>query len=94
MPIPDTYLIPPAGWPSFRLEVIRQAATPSDGLKRVEAREAELEACMAQVEKLLARKDSHDRVEDDEQILSPMEADKRPTSAEALEDPAVLHVTN
>jgi TnpA family transposase len=41
---------------------------------------------MVQVEKLLARKDSHVRVEDDELILSPLEADKRPASAEALED--------
>jgi TnpA family transposase len=83
---PDTYLIPPAEWPSRRLEVIRQTGTPSDGLKRLEAREAELEACMAQVEKLLARKDSHIRVEDDELILSPLAADKRPASAEVLED--------
>src|SRR5713101_1775714 len=41
---------------------------------------------MAQVEKLLARKDSHVRVEDDELILSPLAADNRPVSAEALED--------
>ena len=41
---------------------------------------------MAQVEKLLARKDSQVRVEDDELILSPLEADKRPASAEVLED--------
>jgi TnpA family transposase len=83
---PDTYLIPQAEWPSRRLEVIRQTGTPSDGLQRLEAREAELEACMAQVEKLLARKDSHIRVEDDELILSPLAADKRPASAEVLED--------
>jgi TnpA family transposase len=83
---PDTYLIPPAEWPSRRLEVIRQTGTPSDGLKRLKEREAELEACMGQVEKLLARKDSHVRVEDDELILSPLEADNRPASAEALED--------
>jgi TnpA family transposase len=83
---PDTYLIPPAEWPGLRPEVIRQTGTPSDGLKRLEAREAELEACMAQVEKLLARPDSHIRVEDDALMLSPLAADKRPASAEALED--------
>jgi TnpA family transposase len=83
---PDTYLISPAQWPERRPEVIRQTGTPSDGLKRLEEREAELEACMGQVEKLLARKDSHVRVEDDELILSPLESENRPSSAEALED--------
>jgi hypothetical protein len=71
---PNTYLIPPAEWPGRRLEVIRQTGTPSDGLKRLEAREAELKACMVQVEKLLARTDSYVRVEDNELILSPLEA--------------------
>src|SRR5712691_11205050 len=83
---PDTYLIPPAEWPGRRLEVLRQTGTPGEGLRRLVERETELEARMAQVEKLLARKDSHVRVEDDELILSPLAADKRPASAEVLED--------
>jgi TnpA family transposase len=83
---PDTYLIPRAEWPSRRLEVIRQTGTPGEGLQRLVEREIALEACMAQVEKLLARKDSHVRIEDDEIILSPLEAENRPASAEALED--------
>jgi TnpA family transposase len=83
---PDTYLIPPAEWPSRRLEVIRQTGTPRDGLIRLEEREAELAICMGQVEQLLARHGSHVRVEDNELVLSPLEADKRPASAEALED--------
>jgi hypothetical protein len=66
--------------------VIRQTGTPGEGLPRLVERETELEARMAQVEKLLARTDSHIRVEDDELMLSPLEADKRPASAEALED--------
>ena len=41
---------------------------------------------MGQVEKLLARKNSHVRIEGDELILSPLEADKPLASAEALED--------
>jgi len=40
---------------------------------------------MIQVEQLLARKDSPVRIEDDEIILSPLEAENRPASAEALE---------
>lgn len=83
---PDTYLIPRAEWPSRRLEVIRQTGTPGEGLQRLVEREVALEACMAEVEKLLARKDSHVRIEDDAIMLSPLEAEHRPASAEALED--------
>ena len=78
------YLIPHAEWPRRRLEVIRQTGTPGEGLQRLVERETELEARMAQVEKLLARKDSHVRVEDDELILSPLEADKRPAAPKSL----------
>lgn len=39
---------------------------------------------MADVERLLARKDSHLRVEKDAIVLSPLEADPRPASADAL----------
>jgi hypothetical protein len=59
-------LIPPSEWPAQRSEVIRQTGTPSNGLERYEEREAALEACMGQVEKLLARKNSHVLIEDDE----------------------------
>ena len=41
---------------------------------------------MGQVEHLLAGKDSPVRVEEDKLVLSPLEADPRPTSADALED--------
>jgi TnpA family transposase len=81
---PDTYLIPPAEWPRWRPEVIRQTGTPSDGLTRLAARDAELASAMADVERLLARKDSHLRVEDDRLVLSPLAADPRPASAQAL----------
>lgn len=82
---PDTYLISPTEWPQRRLEVIRQTGTPGEGLQRLVERETALEACMAQVEALLARTDSHVRIEDDEIILSPLEAEHRPASADALE---------
>ena len=62
---PDTYLIPPADWPRWRPEVIQQTGTPGDGETRLAEREAELERAMADVERLLARKDSHLRVEKD-----------------------------
>src|SRR5262249_6865163 len=81
---PDTYLIPPAEWPRWRPEVIRQTGTPSDGATRLAEREAELERALAQVEQLLARKDSPVRVEKDAIVLSPLDAAPRPASAEAL----------
>jgi TnpA family transposase len=81
---PDTYLIPPAEWPRWRPEVIKQTGTPSDGAARLAERDTELDSIMAQVEHLLARKDSHVRIEDNQIVLSPLEADPRPASAEAL----------
>lgn len=81
---PDTYLIPPAEWPRWRPEVVRQTGTPSDGGTRLGEREAELATAAARVEQLLARKERPLRVKKDEIVLSPLEADPRPASAEAL----------
>jgi len=81
---PATYLIPPAEWPHRRPEVIRQTGTPSEGLHRLQEREAELATCLGQVERLLARKDSDLRVEDNRLVLTPLDAEARPASAEAL----------
>jgi hypothetical protein len=80
------YLIPHAEWPRRRLEVIRQTGTPGEGLQRLVERETALEAGMAQVEKFLARQDSHIRMADNAIILSPLAAENRPASAEALEN--------
>ena len=80
---PDTYLIPPADWPRWRPEVIQQTG-PLVTERRLAEREAELERAMADVERLLARKDSHLRVEKDAIGLSPLEADPRAASADAL----------
>ena len=75
---PDTYLIPPTEWPRWRPEVIRQTGTPSDGATRLAERETELACAMTEVERLLARKDRHGRVEKDAIVLSPLEAAPRP----------------
>lgn len=79
---PDSYLIPPGDWPGKRPEVIRQTETPQDGRIRLEEREAELTTAMAEVERLLSRKNSHVRVEENKLVLSPLEANPRPASAE------------
>jgi len=83
---PATYLIPPAEWPRWRPEVVRQTGTPSQGLARLEAREAELDSAIAEVERLVGRTDSHVRIEEDRLVLSPLEAEARPASATALAD--------
>jgi hypothetical protein len=81
---PDTYLIPPAEWPRWRPEVSHQTGTPSDGATRLAERETELANAMAEVERLLARKDNHLRLDKDAIVLSPLEANPRPASAEVL----------
>jgi hypothetical protein len=83
---PDTYLSPPAEWPGLRPEVVKQTGTPSDGPKRLAERESELRTGLSEVERLLTRKDSPLRVEEKRLVLSPLEAESRPASAEALED--------
>ena len=55
---------PASGVAQQTARVIRQTGTPQHGRARLEEREAELETAMAQVECLLARQDSHLRVED------------------------------
>lgn len=65
---------------------MRQTGTPSQGAVRLEEREAELDSAMAQGERLLARQDSHVRIEEDRLVLAPLEADPRPASAAVLAD--------
>jgi hypothetical protein len=83
---PATYLIPLTKWPQLRPEVVRQTGTPSEGLHRLQEREAELVTCLAQIDRLLARKDSEVRSEDNRLVLTPLEGEGRPASAEALAD--------
>jgi TnpA family transposase len=83
---PATYLIPLTEWPQLRPEVVRQTGTPSEGLHRLQEREAELVTCLAQIDRLLARKDSDVRIEDNRLVLTPLEGEGRPASAEALAD--------
>ena len=81
---PATYLIPAAEWPQRRPDVIQQTGTPGEGEHRLQEREAELGTWLAQVDRLLARKDSDLRVEDKRLVLTPLEAETRPASAAAL----------
>jgi TnpA family transposase len=83
---PATYLISPKEWPDMRPEVVQQTGTPSEGMHRLQEREGELATYLARVERLLARKDSPVRVEDHRLVLTPLDAEARPASADALAD--------
>jgi TnpA family transposase len=83
---PETYLIPPAEWPSRRPEVCELTGTPIDGTQRLAEREAELERLLSRVNQQLTCRTGALRLENDELILSPLEAEDRPASAEKLAD--------
>jgi TnpA family transposase len=83
---PATYLIPPEEWPHVRPEVVQQTGPPSGGVHRLQEREGELATYLARVERLLARKDSPVRLEDHHLVLTPLDAEARPSSADALAD--------
>jgi hypothetical protein len=76
--------IPAAAWPHRRPEGLRQTGTPADGEHRLQEREAELATALTRVARLLARKDSELRVEDQRLVLTPRDAAARPASAAAL----------
>ena len=81
---PETYLIPPEEWPARRPEVCELTGTPADGEKRLAERETELGRLLARVERRLSQRNSPVRLENGQLILSPLEAEDRPASAEAL----------
>ena len=72
---PDSSLIALGDWPGKHSEVVRQTETPKDGRARHEERE---------IERLWSRQNCHVRVEDNSLVLSPLEANPRPASADAL----------
>jgi hypothetical protein len=74
-------LLPPVA--TLGPKVGKQTGTPSDGVTRLVEREAELDSTMAQVERLATR-DSPRPGEANQIVLSPLGADPRQASAEAL----------
>ena len=83
---PETYLIPLEQWPKRRPEVGELTGTPLDGSQRLAERETELDGLLAQVNRQLFDRNSPLRVEDGRLVLTPLEAEDRPPSAEALAD--------
>ena len=83
---PNTYLIPGHDWPENRPEVIRLTGTPATGETRLREREAELQSLVERVETLHADRNSWLRTEKGKWVLTPLEGEDRPASADTLED--------
>jgi TnpA family transposase len=82
---PGSHLIPKDEWPNRKGEVLRLTMAPPSGEGRLKERSRELQHLAEQVEALHSQ-DSALRFEDAKWILTPLEADERPASAERLED--------
>jgi TnpA family transposase len=83
---PETYLIPRQLWPEKRQEVCELTHTPTDGAQRIAERENELEQLLEAVNRQLSNPNSALRVEKNQLVLTPFEAEGRPASAELLAD--------
>jgi TnpA family transposase len=81
---PQTYLIPREGWPGLRAEVCREIQAPEDGTDRLREREKELSGLLDRVEALLA-KGGDVRMEGNDLVVSPLEAEQKPESTAELE---------
>lgn len=79
-----TYLIPETDWPVKRQELVRLTGTPTEAGTRLQEREQELQALMAQVESLLADGDSDLREEDERLVLSPIVAEEKALALKQL----------
>lgn len=89
---PNIYLIPLNTWPIQREEVVRLTQTPIDGTARLQEREAELRTLAERVEPLFANPKSWLREDDGKWVLSPLQAEGRPKSAEDLENELVARL--
>jgi TnpA family transposase len=81
---PETYLIPRKRWPEKRQEVCKLTRTPADGAQRIAEREGELEQLLEAVDRQLSNPDSALRLEKNQLVLTPFEAEGRPESADLL----------
>jgi len=81
---PETYLVPREDWPGLRAEVCREIQAPEDGTDRLREREQELSGLLDRVEALIA-KGGDVRMEGDDLVVSPLEAEEKPESTAELE---------
>ena len=90
----ESYFIPLVLWPEHKADVCRLLKVPQDGTIRLEKRRQELEQLLKKLNQILAigDPDAKVRLEKGEIILSPLEAEGRPESVEALEDEIVARL--
>jgi len=81
---PETYLVPREDWPGLRAEVCREIQAPENGTDRLREREQELSGLLDRVEALIA-KGGDVRMEGDDLVVSPLEAEEKPESTAELE---------
>lgn len=81
---PETYLIPKPRWISLRSELCQQLQISEDGPTQLKEREKELEELLVRVDKTLLD-NSMVRIEKNNLVVTPLEAEGRPESAVKLE---------
>jgi TnpA family transposase len=81
---PQSYLIPIQQWPGYKDEVCRLLQTPMDGRERLQQRQAELGERLCQFDQALANTDKV-RIENEELVVSPLEAEELPESCLRLQ---------
>lgn len=81
---PETYLIPRPDWPTLRPEVCQLIQAPTEGLKRLDQRQAELETLLADFDQTLTQSDQV-RLEKGRLVVSPLRAEELPASAQQLQ---------
>ncbi|HKX33419.1 MAG TPA: Tn3 family transposase, partial [Blastocatellia bacterium] len=82
---PESYLVPPTRWPAMRTETSRLMKAPEDGQIRFEQRVEEFKLAVGHLAERLTVRDRV-RIEDGQLVVSPLEAEVRPTSSEELEE--------
>ncbi len=82
---PETYLIPHDQWASLRTETCRLVQVPEKASERLQERQQELEARLAQFDKGLPR-NSQVRIEKGELIVSPLRAEETPARVSILQE--------
>ena len=82
---PETYLIPKDLWPTLRSEACRLLGLPQNPEERLSQRNPQLEQVLSQLDRQLAVA-GNVRIEQEQLVFSPLEAEALPLSSMALQD--------
>jgi len=81
---PETYLIPTVQWAQIRTEVCQMVGMPETGAQRLKTLTAQLDSELVKFTQTL-KDNSHVRIEDEQLILSPLEAESPSDTVKALQ---------